>query len=136
MRHLATRAEELIIAVDSVEVAAKIDEALEAARTSVQVFIDIDPGLHRTGVVSPAAAVQLTQFITWSSSLHYRGVQFYCGPQQHVTAYADRRAQIVALTDYLEQAIAALKANGLAPEIISGGGTGTHRIDLEALSRG
>ena len=43
------------------------------------VFVDVDPGIHRTGVASPEAAVELAQAIAAAAELTYAGVQFYCG---------------------------------------------------------
>ena len=53
----------------------------------------------------------------------------YCGAQQHIEDYAERRAAIEERTAYLRTVIAALIDNGARPAIVSGGGTGTHRID-------
>src|SRR6185437_14507592 len=92
---------------------------------------DIDPGIHRTGVASPAAAVHLFHEIASQPSLSYGGVQFYCGREQHIERYADRRAAIQQKTEYLRTVIEALKQAGGSPSIITGGGTGTHRIDVE-----
>lgn len=128
---LATRAEGMMATVDHPEVAARIDAALAAARARLDVIIDIDPGIARTGVASAAAAVALAQAIATLPNLDYRGVQFYCGSQQHIEDYAERRAAIVERTAYLNEVIAALTAAGFAPPIVTGSGTGTHHIDLE-----
>src|SRR3546814_6444111 len=64
-------------------------------------------------------------------SLRYRGVQHYCGSQQHIEDYAERRAAIVERTTYLQSVIAALTDAGFAPAIVTGSGTGTHRIDMD-----
>ncbi|MBI3437519.1 MAG: DSD1 family PLP-dependent enzyme [Proteobacteria bacterium] len=93
------------------------------------VLVDIDPGIHRTGVASPEAAVALARKIKSTASLAYSGVQFYCGAQQHIEVFSDRRAAIEERTAYLRSVIEALKAADLAPDVVSGGGTGTHRID-------
>ena len=58
-------------------------------------------------------------------------MQFYCGSQQHIENYADRRTAIVERTAYLQQVISALTEAGFAPAIVTGSGTGTHRIDLD-----
>jgi D-serine deaminase-like pyridoxal phosphate-dependent protein len=58
-------------------------------------------------------------------------VQYYCGAQQHIESFADRRAAIVDRTDYLRTVIETLECAGYAPEIVTGGGTGTHQIDAE-----
>jgi len=94
-------------------------------------MIDIDPGIHRTGVTSAETAVDLAREIAAHASLRFEGVQFYCGLQQHIKSYADRRAAITERTDYLRSIVDALTEGGFAPGIISGGGTGTHNIDVE-----
>jgi len=103
--------------------------AFKGAARPLPVLVDIDPGIHRTGVASPEAAVALAQKIKDAASLSYAGVQFYCGAQQHIEGFAERRAAIEERTDYLRTVIDALAAADLAPAIVSGGGTGTHRID-------
>lgn len=128
---LAANADALMAVVDHPDVAARIDAALAATETKLDVIIDIDPGIARTGVASAEAAVALAKAIAASSHLEYRGVQFYCGSQQHIESYAERRAAIVERTAYLQEVIAALTEAGFAPAIVTGSGTGTHRIDLE-----
>ncbi len=103
--------------------------AATGAGKPLQVVIDIDPGIRRTGVASPKAAVELLAAIRAEPALHYAGVQYYCGMQQHIPAYADRKAAIEDRTAYLRQVIAALAEAGGAPRIVTGGGTGTHHID-------
>ncbi|MDK2759781.1 MAG: DSD1 family PLP-dependent enzyme [Sphingopyxis sp.] len=128
---LAGRSPGLIATVDHPDVARRIAAALADAGTSLDVMIDVDPGICRTGVASPEAAVELAKTIAASPNMRLRGVQYYCGMQQHIEEYAERRAAIVERTAYLETVIAALSDAGHPPEIISGSGTGTHRIDLE-----
>ena len=128
---LAARADGLMAVVDHPDVAARIDAALADANARLDVIIDIDPGIARTGVASAEAAVALSGTIAAAPNLEYRGVQFYCGSQQHIESYADRRTAIVERTAYLQGVIAALSEAGFAPEIITGSGTGTHRIDLD-----
>jgi D-serine deaminase-like pyridoxal phosphate-dependent protein len=128
---LAVRADRLMAVVDHPAVAERIDAALAATETRLDVIIDIDPGIARTGVASAEAAVALAKTIAASANLEYRGVQFYCGSQQHIESFAERRAAIVERTAYLQQVIAALADAGFAPPIVTGSGTGTHRIDLE-----
>lgn len=128
---LAGRAPDLLATVDDVEVAQRIDRALLAVDATLAVLIDIDPGIHRTGVASAEAAVELAETIAGLPRLSCRGVQYYCGAQQHIESFAEREAAISERTDYLRQVIAALAEAGHAPVIVSGSGTGTHRIDLE-----
>ena len=95
------------------------------------VFVDIDPGIHRTGVVSAEKAVEVAKRIQGHAALRYEGVQMYCGREQHIESYAERRAAIVERMDYLKTILAALAAAGAGPAVVTGGGTGTHEIDLE-----
>ena len=125
---LAKSATGLMAVVDHPAVAGRIDAALA---TSLDVVIDIDPGIARTGVASPEAAVALAEAIAALPNLRYRGVQYYCGSQQHIEGFADRRAAIEERTAYLRTVIAALADAGFAPEIVTGSGTGTHRVDLD-----
>ncbi|WP_260581276.1 DSD1 family PLP-dependent enzyme [Sphingopyxis sp. PET50] len=125
---LAGKAQGLMAVVDHPAVAASLDAALE---TRLDVVIDIDPGIARTGVASAQAAVALAEAIAVLPNLRYRGVQYYCGSQQHIESFAERRAAIEERTAYLRTVIAALTDAGHPPEIVTGSGTGTHRIDLD-----
>jgi D-serine deaminase-like pyridoxal phosphate-dependent protein len=128
---LAARAERLMAVVDDPRVARAIDSALAQRAAMLDVVIDIDPGIRRTGVASPEAAVELARTIAECRQLRLRGVQFYCGMQQHIAEFAARRAAIEERTAYLRNVIAALADAGFTPEIVTGSGTGTHAIDLD-----
>lgn len=126
---LNERIGELMVAADHPD---NVDALARAARgpgRPLAVLVDIDPGIRRTGVASPEAAVALAARIAGHEALRFAGVQFYCGVQQHIEAYAERRSAIEERTRYLESHIEALRAAGLDPALVSGGGTGTHHID-------
>jgi len=107
--------------------------ALDAANAgmTLAVFVDVDPGIHRTGVASPEAAIALAAEIAGSGNLTLAGVQYYCGSQQHIQSFADRRAAIADRTDYLRTVLDALRTAGHAIPIVTGGGTGSFLIDAE-----
>lgn len=128
---LNARIPDLRVAADNSTNVTALDAAASAAGKPLQVLIDIDPGIRRTGVSSPEAAVEVGQRIHAARSLRYLGVQYYCGREQHIEGYAERRAAIQDRTACLRTVIEALAAIGLAPGVITGGGTGTHRIDAE-----
>lgn len=96
------------------------------------VIIDIDPGMHRTGVASPDAVVELVKKVVGLKSLKYAGVQFYCGRHQHIVDFKQRKAEIEERTEYLKESLAKLEAAKLKPGIVTGSGTGTHFIDAKA----
>lgn len=120
---------ELMVVVDHPENVETLSTAVQRGGKPLTVVVDIDPGVHRTGVASPAGAVELAQIVSRSRSLKYAGVQFYCGTLQHIASYADRRAAIEERTEYLKQIVGQLKNAGLPPSIVTGAGTGTHHID-------
>lgn len=128
---LAARSPGLMATVDDPAVAAAIARALETADATLGMVIDIDPGIRRTGVASAEAAILLARAIVAQPRLTLRGVQFYCGAQQHIEDFATRRAAIAERTDYLRGVIDALREAGFAPALVTGGGTGTHHIDLD-----
>ena len=119
-----------VVADNPANVDALAAAALKTGRT-LTVLVDVDPGIRRTGVASAEAAVAPAQQIMTSERLRLGGVQFYCGVQQHIESYADRRAAIAERTGYLRSVIEALRGAGIEPGLITGGGTGTHRIDVE-----
>lgn len=120
---------ELRVAADNPANVEALAAALPDARRPLPVIVDIDPGIRRTGVSSPEHALALAQSIAARPNLRFAGVQFYCGAQQHIESFADRRAAIEERTVYLRTIVDALSGAGLTPEIVTGGGTGTHRID-------
>ena len=126
---LARRVAELIVVVDHPDNAAALAAAAAGNERPIDVLVDIDPGMRRTGVASAAAAVELARAIRAHDRLRYCGVQMYCGMQQHIASFAERDAVIRDRMQYLASVIALLAADGARPEIVTGAGTGTHRID-------
>jgi D-serine deaminase-like pyridoxal phosphate-dependent protein len=128
---LAAKVPGLMAAADHPDAVAAIGAAAKAAGVTLTLVVDLDPGLRRTGVASPEAAVALAQQIAAHPSLTFGGIQCYCGAEQHIEGYAERREAIVTKMARLTEAVEGLKAAGLAPPIVTGGGTGTHAIDAE-----
>ncbi len=128
---LHARLQDLRVVADNPENVAALTRAFEGAAQKLPVVVDIDPGIRRTGVSSPDAALALAKMIADAPSLRFAGVQFYCGAQQHIEAYAERRAAIEERTAYLRGIVEALRDADMAPELVTGGGTGTHFIDAD-----
>ena len=126
---LNERVAALSVVADHPDNVAALDAAM--AGKPLAVLVDVDPGIHRTGVASPEAAVALAAAIAASANLSLAGVQFYCGTQQHIQGFAERRAAIVERTDYLRTVLDALRAAGHDIPVVTGGGTGTYLIDAE-----
>ncbi len=100
-----------------------------AANRQMEVIVEFDFGMGRTGCVEIQDAVALAQHIKANPSLRFRGVQAYWGQLQQVTPMAERQRQAEAQHSQLRAVIGALTGAGLKPEVVSGAGTGTHAID-------
>lgn len=128
---LNARSEALMVTADHPDAVDALARAAQGAGQTLAVVVDVDPGLRRTGVASAADAVALARQIQGHDALGFAGVQFYCGSQQHIESFAERRAAIEERTAYLRSVLAALEQAGAPAPLVTGGGTGTHRIDLE-----
>ena len=128
---LHARITDLRVVADHPDNVDALAAATKGSDKPLPILIDIDPGIRRTGVASPEAAVALAERISRHTALRFAGAQYYCGVQQHVQSYADRRTAIEDRTAYLNSVLSALRDAGHEPGVISGGGTGTHHIDGE-----
>ena len=93
------------------------------------VLIELDVGVGRTGCLEIPEALALAKSIAKCPSLRFAGVQAYWGHLQQVQSFTDRRRRVEEQAQRLASLIAALTENDLKPEIVTGGGTGTHWID-------
>ena len=101
-RALNARVDQLSVVVDHPDNARALAAAVEPTGRKLGVIIDIDPGIRRTGVASAEAAVALARAIAeLPRAGRWKGVQFYCGAEQHIEGYDARRDAIAAKADYL-----------------------------------
>ncbi len=128
---LNARMAELIAVCDSAEIAARLDTAAGEAGKVLKIFVDIDPGLGRTGI-RPDKAPALVAQIAGAAHLEFAGLQCYAGQVQHMESPNERRAASLSALQELGALRDGLAANGLAPKAVSGGGTGTFDIDPDA----
>ncbi|SPJ71916.1 probable amino acid aldolase or racemase [Fusarium torulosum] len=116
----------LRIVVDSEVAATAIDDALEKSgiEDPIATLIDLDVGLHRTGV-KPEGALPLAQHIKDLKHLHLIGIQGYEGHLQHLHDFEDRKTQCLASMKTLTDTAQNLKGKGFNIEVVTTGGTGT-----------
>jgi D-serine deaminase-like pyridoxal phosphate-dependent protein len=115
------------IVVDSEEGARAIDAAMEEARVEgpVQTLLDLDVGLHRTGVRPGEPAVRLARVVAGLRHLELVGVQGYEGHLQHVHGREERRRLCLESMRVLVETAQALREEGHRIEVVTTGGTGT-----------
>ncbi|WP_186420047.1 DSD1 family PLP-dependent enzyme [Bosea sp. CS1GBMeth4] len=119
------------VVVDRADLAAAYAEAARRHATTLDVLVDLDVGLKRSGVATPAEATELAKLVSGLDGLRYRGVQAYQGRVQHIDDFAARRAANREMGRLLASMLDALRAAGFQPEVVSGGGTGSHLLDGE-----
>jgi D-serine deaminase-like pyridoxal phosphate-dependent protein len=117
--------------VDHPEHAKQLSEAAVAAKITLNLMIDIDPGGRRTGVAAGEPAKTLAHEVTKLSNLALRGIHCYSGASAHVTGFDARRTHSHRAMAPAIGTFADLRQQGLPLEILSGGSTGTYNIDPE-----
>ena len=129
LRCLLLRGADVAIVADHPENVPPLASIAAATGRTLPVLIDVDVGLGRTGCLDAGAAVTIAKRIASASSLRFSGVQAYWGHLQQVMPFSERTRRVGEQVERLRVVIAALGDAGLPPPIVSGGGTGSHRID-------
>ncbi|TBX15874.1 3-hydroxy-D-aspartate aldolase BhcC [Nioella sediminis] len=119
----------IIVCVDDLDNVAELSAAAEKHGTELEVFVEIDCGAGRCGVTTTQDVVAIAKAVDAAPGLKFTGIQAYQGAMQHMDSYADRKAKLDAAIAMVEDAVQGLKANGLEPELVSGGGTGSYYFE-------
>jgi 3-hydroxy-D-aspartate aldolase len=125
-------APELIVATDDPANVADLAAAARESGRDLKVVADMDLGGGRTGAADTTGVVSLAGLMAGTPGLDYTGLQAYNGLILGIADYQTRRARSLARLEVVQDVAAALAAQGLAPRIVSGGGTGTFDIDPAA----
>ena len=126
---LLQRRPDLAVVADHPRHVALLAEMARRYDVVASVLVDVDVGDHRTGTATLAAAVNLAQQIQEASNLRFAGLQGYAGGIQHAAAFVQRSSEAAKVAAQLAELRTRLEHLGLAPSVITGGGTGTHAID-------
>jgi 3-hydroxy-D-aspartate aldolase len=129
LRRLLLRKADIALVADHPAVTAELSAVAEATGRTIDVFVDLDVGMGRTGCLEIPDAVALAQRIATAPCLNYAGVQAYWGNLQQVSPFAERARLIGIQADRVRTVIAAQGSAGLPPAIVTGGGTGSHHLD-------
>jgi len=129
---LNAKTPDLMVVVDHPENVETLAAAAVSAGKSLSVLIDLDIGLHRTGITPGEGALELAQDIARHASLTFKGLQAYAGHLMHIDEFEERRKKSLEEMQRLKTMRDALKELDIDCAIISGGGTGTYNIDPEA----
>ena len=118
-----------IVCVDDIDNVAELSDAAVKHGTELEVFIEMDVGAGRCGVIGADKVVEIAKAINAAANLKFSGIQAYQGAMQHMDLYEDRKAKIDTAVAMVKEAVTALEAEGLHPELVSGGGTGSYYFE-------
>lgn len=126
-------ADDLAVVTDDPTNVAMLAAAADAkGGKPLTVFIDNDVGANRTGVPSAQQATALARDIDAATALRFGGIQGYAGQLQHIVDFEERKRGTEEVARHMRQVESALKEAGIAPPLLTGGGTGTHAIEADA----
>jgi D-serine deaminase-like pyridoxal phosphate-dependent protein len=121
---------ELKVTGDDPRPIAALGELLAASGQSVEVLLDIDCGLHRTGLPVGPAACRLYEQIAKSPGVVPGGFHLYDG-HNHQLDVAERRAAVMSAWEPARRLYDELRSAGLPVPRIVAGGTGSFPIFAE-----
>jgi len=105
----------------------QLSQAFAGAGKTIDVLLDVDSGLHRTGLPPGEEAAQLYRQIAGSDGLQAAGLHLYDG-QNHQTPLEERTAAVQQVWQEAAAFRDALAAGGLPVETIVAGGTGSFPV--------
>lgn len=97
--------------------------------TEIECLVEIDCGAGRCGVTTTPEVVEIAKAVVAAPGLKFAGIQAYQGAMQHIPGYADRATKIDLAVAMVKNALDALEAEGLACDIVGGGGTGSYYFE-------
>ncbi|KIC08000.1 alanine racemase [Leisingera sp. ANG-M1] len=118
-----------IVCVDDIDNVADLSAAAQKHGTEIEVFVEIDCGAGRCGVTTTQDVVAIAKSVDAAEGLKFSGIQAYQGAMQHLDTYEARKEKLDIAIEMVENAVQGLKAVGLEPELVSGGGTGSYYFE-------
>lgn len=122
----------IIVCVDDMTNVAELSAAAQRHGTTLECLVEIDCGAGRCGVATPREAVDIAKAVNAAPGLQFTGIQAYQGAMQHLESYGDRKARLDAAIVLVKAVVEGLQAAGLAPELVSGGGTGSYPFESDS----
>jgi 3-hydroxy-D-aspartate aldolase len=119
----------VIVCVDDIDNVAELSEAAQKHGTTLDIFIEIDCGAGRCGVVTTEAVITIAKAVDAAPALRFSGIQAYQGAMQHIDSYEARKEKLDVAIAMVQDAVDGLKAEGLSCELVSGGGTGSYYFE-------
>ncbi|HKV41880.1 MAG TPA: DSD1 family PLP-dependent enzyme [Blastocatellia bacterium] len=117
--------------VDNPAHATELSAAAMAGKVYLNVMVDLDLGLKRTGVAGVTQGLDLAEKVMTLPNLRLRGLHAYSSMSAHVIGFDDRRAHSHKAMEPALDLFSQMRERGMPAEILTGGSTGTYNIDTE-----
>lgn len=131
LRRLAALAKDATVAL-CFDAAEQVEATGAVARdfgVQLGALVEIEVGMQRCGVPPGEPALALARLITKTPGLKFRGLQAYHGTAQHLPSVDEREKAIQTAAVAVRQTVDLLRQKGVACELVTGAGTGTHQFE-------
>jgi D-serine deaminase-like pyridoxal phosphate-dependent protein len=98
----------------------------------LDVYVELEVGMHRCGIAPGEPAVALARAIVKSPRLRFAGLHAYHGRAQHLRSLEERRSAIAGAAAAVRMTKDLLKKGGIDCPIVTGAGSGTFMFEVES----
>jgi D-serine deaminase-like pyridoxal phosphate-dependent protein len=119
----------LLLVVDSMEGFAALASEIDDDKR-VGILLDLDVSMGRTGIRDDALFLRLLEAVHSDDRFYFAGIQHYAGHIMHIPEFEKRREKSLRSWERLASKFDLLEQQGVTPDIVTGGGTGTFDIDV------
>jgi len=119
-----------MVVVDNERNVLELARAGETLKKKINVLIDLNPGIGRTGM-NQENALEFALKINKLKWINLIGLQCYAGNLQHIVSFNERKTASLKAMQLASELVNQLNENGISCEILTGTGTGTYDIDIE-----
>lgn len=128
---LAAAAPDTIFVVDHEQNARDLNDAAAAHGKGLRINLAVDLFFGRTGIEPGPPAVALAQLIASLPHVSFAGLQSYDGQAAHTAPFNARADRTNGTMGRAVETKALLEKAGIACPLVTGGSTGTYRVDAD-----
>lgn len=123
-----TRHCDITIAVDNLSNTQDLSEIAKKQQTNLNVIIEIDVGMARSGIRNFQEITDLVKKIVDLPNLVFKGIMGYEGHAVHIEIFDQRKEVTLRANTRLLESKEQIEKLGIPVQIVSAGGTGTYNI--------